>query len=112
MLVVGCFPFSLQRILPDPIAFFPVFRTIFLERNLPAVIRFIPTDGIKQEFPIIRAAIMQRLAADDVVREFLDELRHESVERFRIFAVCEVIPFERAGNLALIRQRLISCGYL
>jgi hypothetical protein len=91
MLVVGCFPFSLQRILPDPVAFSPIFQTVFGQHNLPAVVRFIPADGIEQKLSIIRAAIMERLAADDVVRQFFDELRHERVEGFGIFAMGEAI---------------------
>ena len=35
-----------------------------------AIVRFIPADGIQNKLPVVRAAIMQRLAADDIVRDF------------------------------------------
>ena len=50
---------------------------------------------------------MQRLAADDVVRQFFDELRHKRVERFGIFAVREPITLQRADDLRFVHQRLI-----
>ena len=59
-----------------------------------------------------RAGALRRLAADDVVREFFDELRHERVERFRIFAMREMITFQRTGDLCFIDQRLIVGGGL
>ena len=55
---------------------------------------------------------MQRLAADDVVRQFFDELRHERVERFGIFAVRQTITLQRADDLRFVGQRLIVCGGL
>ena len=47
---------------------------------------------------------MQWLAADDVVRQFFDELRRERVERFGIFAMSEMIAFQRADNLGFVHQ--------
>ena len=43
----------------------------FLRDDLSAVILFIPADGIENKLPVVRAAIMQRLAVDDVMRELL-----------------------------------------
>jgi hypothetical protein len=69
-------------VFPDPVAFLPVFRTVFGQHNLPAIIRFVPADGIEQEFStcragalrrrVIRAAITQRLTTNDV---FVVDLR-------------------------------------
>ena len=58
---------------------------------------------------IVCAAIMQRLAVDDVVRQFRDELRRKRVERFGIFAVREPITLQRAGNAGQINARLNGC---
>ena len=85
----------------------PFRQPIRLWRNLAAVVRFIPADGVEQKFPILRAAIMQRLAADDVVRKFFHELRNECVELFGIFAVRELVTFQRAGDLRFVYERLI-----
>src|ERR1039457_5086551 len=57
-------PYLLLRILPDPVAVDPVFIARFIFGHNSAVIFFIPADGINQEFFIVRATIMQRLAAD------------------------------------------------
>ena len=55
---------------------------------------------------------MQRLSADDVVRQFFDKLRHKRVERFGIFAVSKAITFQRASDLAFVHQCLVVSEYL
>src|ERR1035437_5483701 len=96
------------RILPDPIAFFSIFRAVFIQHDLPAIVRFIPADGIEQKFSILRAAIVQWVATNNIVRELFDELKGERVKRFGIFAVCEVITLQRTGNERFVHCRLIS----
>jgi len=69
MLVVGCSQTLFHRVLPDPVALlhFAIADSSF--------VGFVPTDRIKQEFIIADAAIVQRLAANDIARQCLDELR-------------------------------------
>ena len=51
---------------------------------------------------------MQRLAADDVVRNLFNELRHQRVERFGIYSICEPVTLQRADDLRFIGQRLVE----
>src|ERR1039458_6013307 len=75
------------RISPHPIAFVAIHgrRRTFFKNDYSAVVPLIPADGIENELPADLAPIFQRLAADDIVRDFFDELRRERVERFGIF---------------------------
>ena len=91
-----------QSIFPDPIAL------IHFVAGGSTIVRFIPTDGIEQEFAVSGAAIDQWLSADDVVWEFFDELRHERVERFGILTLRQMIALERTDYLAFVHQRLVS----
>src|SRR5881628_2145623 len=75
---------SIKAILPNPILL-----------SYPPIIRFIPAHGIKQKLPIIRAAIMERLAIDDFTRKFAGELRYERLQRCGIALVCQPIALER-----------------
>src|SRR6266705_5667821 len=60
-LIVRCWMFLklLRRILPDPVALRSVFIARLVLAHDSSVIRFIPADGVEQEFPVLRAAIMQ-----------------------------------------------------
>ena len=86
------------RILPDPVAFFPVNRTALGENDLSAIVRLIPTDRIENELPVGFPPIMQRLTVDDVMRQLRDESWRESVEHFWKFTMREPVAFQRAGN--------------
>lgn len=79
---------------------------------LAAIVGFIPANGIKQEFSVIGAAIEEGLAADDVMGNGFDELRHERVERVGILAVGEMIAFQGASDLGFVHHGLIVGGCL
>ena len=49
---------------------------------------------------------MQRLAADDIVRDFIQPLRRQRIQSFGIMALGEVIPFQRNGHAGEIHGAL------
>ena len=72
-----------------------------------AVVLPIPADRVKDKFCVSRTTIMERLATDDLVGIGGEELRDESAEGFRIFAMRQMETFEGAGDERLIDERLI-----
>ena len=97
---VECSVFSqlLLRVPPDPVALVYVHSAVFFETHLPAVVGFIPADGVKDKQAIRGAPLVQRLAADDVVRQSGDELRCQCVKRIRIVPVRLAVALQRHGH--------------
>src|SRR5438034_7109251 len=75
---------SVGRKLPDPITL--TYLQVARRRTIrnTAVIRFIPTDRIKQELVLSGAAINQRLSVHEVVREPGSKFWKEPSKCFRI----------------------------
>src|ERR1035441_9442338 len=88
---------SLGRIAPDPVAFVPVGIAILRQSDSAAVVCFIPPDRVEDKLAVVRAAVFERLAVDDVARQLLDKLRCERIERFRELAVRQPESLHRAG---------------
>src|SRR6185312_10914051 len=64
------------RITPDQIAFGIIWHGAFLVMpSHPAIIMFIPADGIQNKLAVTGSPINQWLAADDVIRSFSHEMR-------------------------------------
>src|SRR5213594_2849479 len=79
-----------RRRWPDPIALVCILdlvRGLFHARDDSAIILFVPADGIEQEFSVVGPAIFQRLAADEIVRQFPNKAGHERIQRGRVFAM-------------------------
>ena len=49
---------------------------------------------------------MQRLTANDIVRNFIQPLRCQRIQGFRIVALSAVIPFQRNGHAGEIHRTL------
>ena len=78
-------------VFPDPVAFRIINLAVSVCWLAAAIVNFIPANGVEEEFSVCRAVIMQWLTTNDVVRQFLDELGYECVERLGILAMCEMI---------------------
>src|ERR1039458_9831399 len=91
----GTPPYRVQgscRLWPDPVAL----RRRFAGDS--AVVLLVPADGVEDELPVSGAVILEGLAADDVVRHLLRELRHERLEGFGVLAVRQAVAFQPAGE--------------
>ena len=89
---------SLGRIAPDPVAFVQVGVARLGQSDFAAVVGFVPPDRVEDKLAVVGAAVFERLAVDDVVRQLLDELRRERLERFRELAVRQPVSLQRAGD--------------
>ena len=76
---------SKSWITPHPIAggFGDAEISILRRLRLSAIVRFIPADRIEQERTILRPAIAQRLAIDDIMGSYWEVRRNKGIERFR-----------------------------
>lgn len=85
---------------PDPIARDVINSSVFGQNNFPVVIPLIPANGIKQEFFVICAAIVERLPINDVLRNGCEIARRERIERVWIGAMDETAALQRTGDEA------------
>src|SRR5437667_1170448 len=96
--------------LPDPVALVEIDSRRFRvgQGDHAAIVRLIPANRIEHEVPVVRAAVLQRLPADDVVGQLFYKPRHQRGERFGILAERHAIAFERTDNERFIDSRLGS----
>ena len=73
----------------------------------PTIVDLIPAYRVKHVMPF-GLMIFQGLTADDVMRNFLEELRGKSFECIGIFPARQVVTLERASDARLIGKRLVA----
>src|SRR6266850_522224 len=97
----------LSKWAPHPIACFYVgdFADSWAA-NCASVVAFVPPDRVKDIMAGIGAAVSQRLAIDDVVGEFGDELRGERIQGFGKLSFRQAVALQRARDYGLVRRGL------
>src|SRR5260221_615505 len=76
-----------------------------------AIVFFIPTNRVEHKISVVSAAIMQRLAAKNIVWNLHTELWRECVQRFGKFPMRETMTLQRNCPARQIHGGLFAGGF-